>query len=177
MKNFINIHIYNFSKFKNISLNNQFNKFPKFNFANQPQTNKKPNANAAPGNNTNIQEEELKPEPFTPFEKMTDKQISDLLEKNKRDAYYYFGNDKQRLSEKKYNMMEFYSKKLRRDYIRYGEVSSHKFIIKVKRMRTKEDTIEKLDKNRECAVLIQGREEFPDIDVVIDKHLLVKLIE
>ena len=174
MKNFINIH--NFSRFKNIFFNNQFlNKYSKFNFSNQPQINKKPNI--PPGNNTNIQQEELKPEPFIPFESMSDRQITELLEKNKRDTYYYFGNDKQRLAEKKYNIMEFYSKKLRRDYIKSGELSPHKFVIKVKRMRTKEDTIQRLDKNRECAVLIQGREEFPDIDVVIDKHKLVKLVE
>ena len=160
-----------FPKFKQLFFKNQLNKFPKFNFDNQPQANKNPTPPK------NIQEEELKPEPFIPFESLSEQQLKELSEKNKRNTFYYFGNDSQRAAEKKYNIMEFYSKKLRRDYIRSGEINSHKLIIKVKRLRTKEDTIQKLDKNRECAALIQGREEFPDIDVVIDKHLLVKLKE
>lgn len=166
MKNFTK-----FNKFKQI-FSSQLNKFPKFNFANQPQANSK---KSNPPKNT--EEVELKPEPFIPFEQMSDKQIRVLSEKNIKTTYYYYGNHSQRNAEKKYNVMEFYSKKLRRDYIRNGEFSSNKHVIKVKRLRKNEDTIERLDKNKECAALIQGREEFPDIDVVIDRNLLVKLKE
>ena len=165
------INFRRFHEFKRIFTNNTINKFVKFNFANQPQVNKKPNQPL------NSKEEELKPEPFIPIEKMSSQKIQELSEKNVRNTFYYHGNDSQRNAEKKYNVMEFYSKKLRRDYIRSGEIDSHKFEIKVKRIRTKEDTIQKLDKNRETAAIIEGREEFPDIDIVIDKSLLVKLKE
>ena len=168
MKNFTN-----FNKFKQLFSYNQLNKFPKFNFANAPDTtNKKSTPQKNPQENA-----ELKPEPFIPFETMSDKQISELSQKNSRNTFYYFGNSSQRNAEKKYNVMEFYSKKLRRDYIRAGEFSSNKHVIKVKRLRKKEDTIENLDKKKEVAALIQGREEFDDINIVLDKNLVVKLKE
>lgn len=123
----------------------------------------------------NAKSDELKPEPFVPLEKLTYDKIFDQKRKNLKETYYYFGNEKAKLAEKKYNVMEFYSKKLRRDYIRSGELDSHQHVIPVKRLRTKADTIESLRRNREIAAVIEGREEFPDIDIVLDKKFTDKL--
>lgn len=120
-------------------------------------------------------EEELKPEPFIPLEKMRIDKIFETKRKGLKETYYYFGSEKAKMAEKNYNVMEFYSKKLRRDYIRSGELESHKHVIPVKRLRTKADTIESLRKNREIAAVIEGREEFPDVDVVIDRQFVDKL--
>lgn len=120
-------------------------------------------------------EEELKPEPFIPLEKMSISKIFEAKKKGLKETYYYFGSEKAKLAEKNFNVMEFYSKKLRRDYIRSGELESHKHVIPVKRLRTKADTIESLRKNREMAAVIEGREEFPDVDIVLDRKFVDKL--
>ncbi len=150
--------------------NNLFKLNSHFNFGTQQVSQK--NVGAPP---SKIQNEEIKPEPFIPLEKMTIDKIFDQKKKNLKETYYYFGNEKAKLSEKKYNVMEFFSKKLRRDYIRSGELDSHKYIIPVKRIRTKYDTIHSLTKNREIAAVIEGREEFPDVHIVLDKKFSDKL--
>lgn len=120
-------------------------------------------------------QEELKPEAFVPFEKLTPEKMIEIKKKNLKETYYYFGNEKNKLAEKKYNVMDFYSKKLRRDYVRSGEIDSHKHIIPVKRLRDKSDTIETLNKKKEIAAVIEGRDEFQDIDIVLDKSFTDKL--
>lgn len=120
-------------------------------------------------------EDELKPEPFIPLEKMSIGKIMETRRNNLKETYYYFGSEKKKMAEKNYNVMEFFSKKLRRDYIRIGEIDSHKHIIPVKRLRTKADTIQALKKNREFPAVIEGREEFPDVDLVIDRKFIDNL--
>jgi len=122
-----------------------------------------------------LKDEELKPEPFIPLEQMNVSKILETKRKGLKETYYYFGSEKAKLAEKKYNVMEFFSKKLRRDYIRGGELDSNKYIIPVKRLRKKADTIEALRKTQEMAAVIEGREDFPDIDIVIDRRFVDKL--
>jgi len=151
--------------------NNLLRLFPSaiMNFSTQQVAQKDSGAAAKP------KEEELKPEPFIPLEKMPINKIIETKRKGLKETYYYFGSEKAKLAEKKYNVIEFYSKKLRRDYIRAGELDSHKHVIPVKRLRTKADTIESLRKSREMAAVIEGREEFPDVNIVIDRRFVDKL--
>jgi hypothetical protein len=37
-------------------------------------------------------------------------------------------------------------------------------------MRTEKDTLKLLKENDECAICIRAREEFPELDLIVDKH-------
>lgn len=161
LQNLLTTNKNNFSLFKLIPL--------AMNFSTQQVAQKDSGAAAKP------KEEELKPAPFIPLEQMKPRKILDTKRKNLKETYYYFGNEKAKFAEKEYNVMEFYAKKLRRDYIRSGEIESDKHIIPVKRLRSKYDTIERLKKNHEMPAVIEGRDEFPDIDIVIDRKFVDKL--
>jgi len=163
-KFFKNIHLLNCINKNNLSTNSLCH------FFSTQEMNKKENITPS-----KIKEKELKPEPFIPFEKLTISKLIDKKKKNLKETYYYFGNEKAKLAEKKYNVMEFFSKKLRREYIRNGELDSHKHIIPVKRLRTKMETLDFLKKRNEMAAVIEGREEFPDINIVLDRRFVDKL--
>lgn len=65
--------------------------------------------------------------------------------------------------------MEFVAKNIRRMWIQSGDFSTNKHIIPVKRDRTKDDTLFNLLKHGEIAAVIEGREEFPDMHIILDK--------
>jgi hypothetical protein len=71
--------------------------------------------------------------------------------------------------------MEFIAKNLRRMWIQSGDFSTNKHIIPVKRLRTKDDTLFHVLKNGEIAAVLEGREEFPDLHVILDKKFTRRL--
>ncbi len=76
---------------------------------------------------------------------------------------------------KDFNKTEFAAKKIRQMWFRAGDLSSHKHVIPIKRLRTREEGLFKLMKQGEIAGVIEGREEFPDVDFVVDKSYVKRL--
>jgi len=70
------------------------------------------------------------------------------------------------------NKMEFMSKALRRTYLNRGVYSNNKHIIPIKRLRTESDTLLKTFKNGDLVGVIHGREEFPDLNFIVDRKYL-----
>ena len=103
---------------QNFFIQNKLNKFfPSFNFATQV-------GKKEEDPKLKTKHEELKPEPFVPFEKFSKKHVINKKKENLKETYFYFGNEKMKFAEKNYNVMEFYSKGLRREYIKSGEIDS-----------------------------------------------------
>jgi hypothetical protein len=65
------------------------------------------------------------------------------------------------------NQFEFYAKKMREQYLREGVLPSYSPTLPISRERKPEDLIEKLLANQEVACVIEGRDEFEDIDLVM----------
>ena len=102
----------------------------------------------------------------------------DLIEKLKQDRkeiYYYSGSVDRHIENKKFNKTEFLAKKLRHNWIQGGDINTHKHVIPIKRLRDRKDTMFGLLKNKEIAAVIEGREEFPALDFVLDKGLSSRL--
>lgn len=75
--------------------------------------------------------------------------------------------------------MEIYAKKLRETYIREGIIPDDKIYIDTLRKREPEDTIEKCVTNKTIASVIEGREEFPELDLIFPwsvPHLIKRTI-
>jgi hypothetical protein len=178
-------HIFKSNNFNQI---NNFYNTSKYFFANAAAA---PSKKSAPGkiqNNSNV-EQEIKnkiPTPGTsdiykdvtfdgkfreykPFEKFTIKDMNDRMEDFKKESYYYYGSMKRRAAPKRFNKTEFFAKQLRQMWIRSGDFSLNKHVIEIKRLRKREDTIFGLLKQGEMAAVIEGREEFPEINFVVDK--------
>ncbi len=100
---------------------------------------------------------------------MTKKEIGERVRESRKELFYYFGSDSKQYAAKTFAKAEFTAKKLRQSWIRSGDMTTHKHVIPIKRMRTREDGLFKLMKEGDLAGVIEGREEFPDIDFVIDK--------
>ncbi len=60
-------------------------------------------------------------------------------------------------------------------WIRSGDFTTHKHIIPIDRLRTNKDGLFKLMQQGELAGIIEGREEFPDIDFVVKKNYTRRL--
>ncbi len=66
--------------------------------------------------------------------------------------------------------MEFAAKKLREQYIRDGSFPDVKIIFDPVRERQQDDTLEKLHSEKLVAAVINKRDEFNDIDLVMPKR-------
>jgi hypothetical protein len=66
--------------------------------------------------------------------------------------------------------MEFAAKKLREQYIRDGSFPDVKIMFDAVRERQQDDTLEKLHTERLVAAVINKRDEFNDIDLVMPKR-------
>lgn len=62
--------------------------------------------------------------------------------------------------------IEFYAKKMREQYIRDGMWPETKIFLDAKRARQPNDTLQNLMANKEVAAVINGRDEFDDLDLV-----------
>ncbi len=102
-------------------------------------------------------------------------EIGDKLREARKETYYYYGSEKRMMGTKIFAKTEFLAKKMRQMWIRSGDMTTHKHVIPIKRMRTREDTLFKMMQNGELAGVIEGREEFPDIDFVVDKQFTKRL--
>jgi hypothetical protein len=60
-------------------------------------------------------------------------------------------------------------------WIQGGDMNSHKHVIPIKRLRERKDTLFGLYKKGEIAAVIEGREEYPDMDIVLDRNLTSRL--
>ena len=60
-------------------------------------------------------------------------------------------------------------------WIRSGDVGNQKHVIPVKRLRTKDEGLFKLLNQGEIAGVIEGREEFPDVNFVVDRNYIKRL--
>lgn len=106
---------------------------------------------------------------------MSDVEKGDKFNQSMKEIYYYYGSDRNYYASKKFSKTEFIAKKFRQMYFKAGDFKTHKHIIPVKRLRTKDEGLFKLLEQREIACLLEGREEFPDIDFVLDRNLVKKL--
>ncbi|CDW73589.1 UNKNOWN [Stylonychia lemnae] len=73
--------------------------------------------------------------------------------------------------------IEVFAKKLRDFYFREGVLPEEKTFIEAVRERQPEDKIENLQKEKLVAAVIQGRDEFPDVDLVLPwsaPHLILR---
>jgi hypothetical protein len=101
----------------------------------------------------------------------TPKQLEDLQKKSTSDMLYHYGSYKRSLASQTFNKVEFMAKAYRHGWFRLGDVyHSHKHVIPVKRLRTKEDTLFKLLAQGEIAGVLQGREEYDEIHFILDKQ-------
>lgn len=112
---------------------------------------------------------------FKPFEEFTKEEIQEKISLHKKEVYNYYGSMTRVTQSKDFNKTEFAAKKLRQMWIRAGDLSTHKHVIPIKRLRTREEGLFKLLKQGELAGVIEGREEFPDIDFVVDKSYVKRL--
>lgn len=60
-------------------------------------------------------------------------------------------------------------------WIRSGDLNNQKHVIPIKRLRTRQEGLFKLLQNGEIAGVIEGREEFPEINFVVDKNYIKRL--
>jgi hypothetical protein len=119
---------------------------------------------------TAVETSEPKIPEFVKVDDRTPKQLQDMAKNANNEMLYHYGSLKRSTESQKYNKMEFVAKKMRHAWFRAGDVyHSHKHIIPVKRLRTKEDTIFKLLEKGEIACVLQGREEFDELHFVLDK--------
>ncbi len=137
-----------------------FNKFTKFNFAE-----KKPDQK--------VQDKHI---PYKPYEELTMKDRTERLSLSKKEIEDNYGSLVRAQQSKIFNKQEFDAKKRRQHWFRAGDVyHSHKHIIPVKRMRTKDDTLFGLLKNGDIACVLEGREEFEELHFVVDKKYIKHL--
>jgi hypothetical protein len=123
----------------------------------------------------NKQDESTDIHNYKPIEEMTKEDLADRLRDNRRELYYYYGSSKRSEQSKLFNKTEFAAKKLRQMWFRAGDLSSHKHIIPIKRLRTRDEGLFKLMNQGELAGVIEGREEFADVDFVVDKQYIKRL--
>jgi len=65
------------------------------------------------------------------------------------------------------NSMEVFAKKMREQYIREGTYAEAKIYFDPVRERRLDDTLQKLHEDKLVAAVIEGREEFEDVDLVM----------
>jgi hypothetical protein len=113
---------------------------------------------------------DIKTPEFVNFHNKTPKHHEELQKMADSEIMFNYGSHKQSVTSQVYNKFEFQAKALRHGWFRLGTLyHSHKHVIPVKRLRTKEDTLFKLLKQGEIACCLQGREEFDEIHFVLDK--------
>jgi hypothetical protein len=107
---------------------------------------------------------------FMKYNDKTPKQHEEFLKKAKSDILYNYGSMRRADASATFNKVEFLAKRMRHAWFKLGDVyHSHKHVIPVKRLRTKEETLFKLLSQGEIACTLQGREEFDEIHFVLDK--------
>lgn len=106
---------------------------------------------------------------------MKTEEIMKKLMDFKREVFYQHGGLKKYELSKIYNKNEFVAKSMRSWYFMSGDMNTHKHIIPIKRLRSKKETLMQLHKNGEIAAVIEGREEFPDFEIVLDRQYIKHL--
>ena len=74
------------------------------------------------------------------------------------------------------NKIEFMSKAMRRTYYNRCVFSKNKHIIPIKRLRKSTDTLLKTYQNGDMVGVINGREEFPNFDFIVDRQYVNSLV-
>ena len=184
---------YDYSKISSI-INKNLNKYSKYSFskANKQQQQQQPPKNKTEDVSLKLKEEQLssnitnkdafhysfnvnRPE-FKLYEDQTqeDKDLNQRL-KNKEISLYFGGN--QYLNKwKKATDWEFLAKRMRRTYLNSGHQSKHPVIIPVKRIRNNLDNfIDLARRKKEIVAVINARDEFPEMQVVIDLKYIQRL--
>lgn len=185
---------YDYSKISSI-INKNLNKYSKYSFSKankQQQQQQQPPKNKTEDVSLKLKEEQLssnitnkdafhysfnvnRPE-FKLYEDQTqeDKDLNQRL-KNKEISLYFGGN--QYLNKwKKATDWEFLAKRMRRTYLNSGHQSKHPVIIPVKRIRNNLDNfIDLARRKKEIVAVINARDEFPEMQVVIDLKYIQRL--
>jgi hypothetical protein len=112
---------------------------------------------------------------FKPVEEFTQEDLLERLKEHREETFYHYGTFKRAEETKIFNKTEFAAKKLRQMWIRSGDLNNQKHVIPIKRLRTREEGLFKLLQQGEIAGVIQGREEFSEINFVVDKNYIKRL--
>ncbi len=113
---------------------------------------------------------------YIPIEKQTKKQRIQARAKKRAEKYYYYGNKHFRDPTKLYPVWEAYAKKKRLGYLNSTYLPTKDFNMKVKRYRSCHESILDLTSKGEVAVSIAGREEFPELNFILDLKTLYRLL-
>ena len=112
---------------------------------------------------------------FKPVEEFTNEDLLERLKEHREETFYHYGTFKRAEETKIFNKTEFAAKKLRQMWIRSGDLNNQKHVIPIKRLRTRQEGLFKLLQNGEIAGVIEGREEFSEINFVVDKNYIKRL--
>ena len=87
----------------------------------------------------------------------------------KRMTTYFTTSERPEAYEHIYNpMLDLMAKHYRKMYVERAVIDFKKVVLPAKRVRTLDDHVETLMKKKEVAVVIEGRDEFEDVDLVMD---------
>ena len=94
-----------------------------------------------------------------------------------KELHEHYGSRNKLFQTRAGNKMEFWAKKTRQMYLLEGSFQGQKHIIPLLRLRNPDDSLSRLRLANEVACVIQGREEYPDLNFVVEKtnvHLIDK---
>jgi hypothetical protein len=107
--------------------------------------------------------------PYRDMDTLVKKDFVRSVIDSKQENIYYYGSSKRKENQRKYAQTEFLARRMRQSYLQSGDFSTNKHMIPIKRLRKEGESLFKLMQNGELAGVIEGREEFDDINFVVDK--------
>ena len=114
---------------------------------------------------------------YVPLENRTPEQIQLLAEQKEREEYFYYGGKAYFNMSKQAAAFEFLAKAKRKSYLNLGYHALSKTIIPVKRLRTLDDNyLENAKKKNESVVIIQAREDFTELQLVVDMKYMQRIV-
>ena len=86
-----------------------------------------------------------------------------------KELHEHYGSRNHLFQSRAGNKMEFWAKKTRQMYLLEGCFQAQKHTIPVLRLRNPDDSLSQLRLKNEIACVVEGREEFPDLNFVAEK--------
>ncbi len=119
--------------------------------------------------------QDFKPE-YIPLEQRTPQQIESIKQLKEKELYWHFGGKQYYNMTKLQAYFEFVAKAKRKAYLNWGYHGNTKMIIPVKRFRKLDENYISLARHKhECVVVINGRENFPELHLVVELHRMQRI--
>eukprot|EP00340_Litonotus_pictus_P012233 CAMPEP_0170534374 /NCGR_PEP_ID=MMETSP0209-20121228/90776_1 /TAXON_ID=665100 ORGANISM="Litonotus pictus, Strain P1" /NCGR_SAMPLE_ID=MMETSP0209 /ASSEMBLY_ACC=CAM_ASM_000301 /LENGTH=384 /DNA_ID=CAMNT_0010833661 /DNA_START=171 /DNA_END=1325 /DNA_ORIENTATION=- len=106
---------------------------------------------------------------YVPLEEKTKEQKEADSLRFEREVMGFYGSEKYFDQLKVQGAWESHAKQLRREYLNMNFRQEKEYTIPVKRIRTEKDDVLTLRKKGEVAICIFGREEYKELNIVVDR--------